>query len=190
MQYRLYSVEKPMQDAQIAQFFALLAQAFPESERRSNEEMLQLFQNPHFQILTTETPDGQLFGAMMLWVLDSFLFVENFAVQSGLRNHGLGSGMLQELSRRFSLPQVLEVEPPEDSLTERRVHFYERNGFQMNPYPYLLPCLQENCLYSLPLKLMSRPSALTEDEMLDVTRVLYTSVYAGKPIRPQPNRLS
>lgn len=186
MQYKLYSTETPMQEAQISAFLGLIAQSFPENERRSDEEMLRLFENPHFRVLTAQSPDGQLFGVMMLWVLDAFVFVENFAVLPALRSQGLGSGMLQEVTRRFQLPQVLEVEPPEDTLCQRRIRFYERSGFHMNPYPYLLPCLQASTRYSAPLKLMSRPQPLTEEAADDVIRTLYTTVYAGKPVRPQP----
>ena len=186
MQYKLYSPDAPMREAQVSAFLELIAQSFPENERRSDEEMQRLFGDPRFRVLTAETPDGQLFGVMMLWVLDAFLFVENFAVLPALRSQGLGSGMLQEVARRFQLPQVLEVEPPEDTLCQRRIAFYMRSGFHMNPYPYLLPCLQDSTRYSAPLKLMSRPQPLTEEQANDVIRTLYTTVYAGKPVRPQP----
>lgn len=58
---------------------------------------------------------------------------------------------------------VLEIEPPVDGLTRRRLGFYERNGFCANPYDYIHPS------YTMPLQphrlvVMSCPGPLSPAE--------------------------
>ena len=71
---------------------------------------------------------------------------------------------------------VLEVELPEDSLKKRRIGFYERHGFTFNEYPYIQPPMGED-RHEIPLRIMSAPEPLSEDEFQSVRTELYESVY-------------
>ncbi|MEI3082447.1 MAG: hypothetical protein V8S85_00215 [Oscillospiraceae bacterium] len=53
-----------------------------------------------------------------------------------LRGHGTGSTILRQLLTQEK-PLILEIEPPEDELTCRRKHFYERNGLCAQPYGHV-----------------------------------------------------
>ncbi len=173
-----FSAKDPISDALFAEFLDLMHEAFPISERRTDEEFSSLRTHPNVQLLCTL--DGEhLRGAMLLWRMDEFVFVENFATHPAARNQGLGSAMLN----RIEPPCVLEVEPPEDELTRRRVGFYRRNGFVLNEYEYYLPCLNEETERSPQLFLMSRPEALTPERFEAAKNTLYSTVYKGKPIK-------
>ena len=57
-------------------------------------------------------------------------------VQPELRSHGTGGKILEQLLDTQQL-FLLEIEPPEDEITCRRKHFYERNGLCAQPYGHV-----------------------------------------------------
>ena len=89
----------------------------------------------------------------------------------------LGAGLLQELLQGLEVQTVLEVEPPEREIAARRIRFYERNGFALNPYDdYVQPALSAEG-EELPLLLMTYPSAVTRAEYEQIRDELYRKVY-------------
>ena len=103
-------------------------------------------------------------------------WMKHFAVSEKARNSGIGGKMLEELARQKAGKVVLEVELPEDSLKKRRIGFYERHGFTFNEYPYIQPPMGED-RHEIPLRIMSAPEPLSEDEFQSVRTELYESVY-------------
>ena len=87
---------------------------------------------------------------------DAFLFVEHFAVRKSCRNGGLGAVLLTQLTAQSRKPVILEVELPTGELEARRIAFYERNGFVMNPFEYMQPAMGED-RHAIPLRIMSYP---------------------------------
>ena len=57
-------------------------------------------------------------------------------LEEHLRGHGTGSTILRQLLTQDK-PLILEIEPPEDEITCRRKHFYERNGLCAQPYGHV-----------------------------------------------------
>ena len=64
---------------------------------------------------------------------------------------------------RPSAKVILEIDPPEDEISIRRLHFYERLGFTANPHEYTHPSFRRP-FHPHRLVLMSRPGALSDDE--------------------------
>ena len=62
---------------------------------------------------------------------DYFIFIDYLLVTREARGQGLGHKLLDRLKEKGK-PIILEVEPVnyEDSDTEKRLHFYQREGFQ------------------------------------------------------------
>lgn len=73
-------------------------------------------------------------------------------------------------------PIVLEVEPPDTDMAQRRISFYERLGFHLNPFEYMQPPLQKG-QPELSLKIMSYPQTLTDAEFALYKETLYSKVY-------------
>ncbi len=57
---------------------------------------------------------------------------------------------------------MLEIDPPEDERSERRLRFYERLGFVRNDYPYVHPSYRRP-FSPHPLVLMSYPGPLDRE---------------------------
>lgn len=55
---------------------------------------------------------------------------------------------MEEYIRQSGKPVLLEVEPPLGEMEQRRIGFYERLGFHLNPYAYVQPlCVREMRIY-------------------------------------------
>ena len=104
--------------------FTLYEASFPPNERRMREDHLRALQDADFSPLGA-VEDGVLLADVFLWETEDFCYLEHFAVQPSLRGHGTGSTILRQLLTQDK-PLILEIEPPEDEITCRRKHFYER----------------------------------------------------------------
>ncbi|MNY54601.1 hypothetical protein D3C86_1904940 [compost metagenome] len=71
---------------------------------------------------------------------------------------------------------LLEVEPPAGELEQRRIGFYERLGFHLNPYDYVQPPLRTG-QPDLPLRIMTYPRPIRKSEFQLYREILYTEVY-------------
>mgnify|MGYP006974553350 FL=1 len=60
----------------------------------------------------------------------------------------------------------MEIDPPEDEISVRRLHFYQRLGFVENPQEYIHPSFRKP-FHAHRLVLMSRPGPLTNEEARD-----------------------
>ncbi|GAB3786823.1 hypothetical protein GCM10028818_50710 [Spirosoma horti] len=84
------------------------------------------------------------------------LFVEHIAVDPAQRGKQHGQRAISELRRLESPYIILEVELPQDALSQRRIQFYERQDFSLNAFSYAQPPYQAGNP-SIPMHLMSIP---------------------------------
>lgn len=108
-------------------WFEKLNQYFPVEEMKSKE---------HMETLLRECPDIYFKDESPLHVLmyvefDYFIFIDYLFVSKDARGQGLGHKLIEKLKQKGK-PIILEVEPVnyEDSDTEKRLHFYKREGFE------------------------------------------------------------
>lgn len=162
------------------QMYNLMEKSFPVDEHRPYEEQKELFQKEIYKVygfyLESDIKEKLLQGFLATWNLGEFLFIEHFAVDSSLRNRGIGSKMLHELSKTKKVRLCLEVEPPESELTKRRIAFYERNGFFYHDFSYVQPALSKG-QNAISLKLMTTGGNLNQTEFERVRDLLYNRVY-------------
>ena len=97
MEFRVYRQWQELSPAVGAGVEALLEEAFPAEERRDMEEVRQLLGKTSLELLTLEEED-RVQGLLMLWNLEGLMFLENFAVDAGLRgrNAGICVGTLEK----------------------------------------------------------------------------------------------
>ncbi len=83
---------------------------------------------------------GQLLGLLFYWEHDGCVYIEHLAVNPARRGQRIGSRILEHfLAEHAASRIVLEIDPPQDELSLRRLRFYARLGFVANDYPYLHP---------------------------------------------------
>lgn len=156
----------------ISKIFYAYEKTFPENERRSKEQFLDLAENPNVFVFNAKNEDETI-GYVVIWELKDFYFLEHFEVFEQYRNQKFGEKILEALKEKFD-KIMLESEP--DSLSEiaaRRVRFYQRNGFGIIDKDYIQPSYSEG-KSSLRLFLMSNflPENL-EQNIENIYEVVY-----------------
>lgn len=165
-----------IQNETFDQVFNIMKDSFPTTEFRNYEGQKKLLSNPLYRLLTEENEQGEVIAFLAGWELKDFRFVEMIAVSPAIRGGGIGKRLMQRFIKQSALPVVLEVEPPEDELKQRRIGFYERLGFKLGNHKYVQPPLREENP-ELPLCIMSYPELLTESQFMDIRDQLYREVY-------------
>lgn len=113
---------------------------------------------------------------MACWEFPILRFVEHIAVDPNIRGGGVGKKMMADYISQSEKPVLLEVEPPNGEIEQRRIGFYERLGFHLNPFEYVQPPLREGQA-DLPLLIMTYPRPLNVEEFNLFRETLYTEVY-------------
>ncbi len=150
--------------------------AFPYEERRdyiNQQECLNDKRFCFFEIYDEISPVG--FTA--LWDLEGFVFIEHIAIDSDKRSGGYGSKAIEHIKQIFKKTIILEAEAPETEQQIKRIRFYNRLGFKVNNYYYEQPSYHGG--EGLPLKILSFPSALTNDEFNNFIKETRNSAYNG-----------
>ena len=113
---------------EFAEAWNLYSAAFPQEERRSlSAHLAAMRDEPGFYCLHLSDAGGFV-GLIFYWVLHDCVYVEHLAITETRRAMGFGKQALN-LVEAYQLPVILEIEPVIDSVTERRLHFYESAGF-------------------------------------------------------------
>ena len=157
-------------------FYSLIETSFPPDEYKPYSAQKKLLDDPLYSVYVLYTTDREIAACLAVWELGDYLFIEHFAVSPQQRCGGLGARLLAEIAALAGKPLCLEVELPDNELAARRVGFYERNGFFLNSYEYLMPPLAEG-REPLPLKIMTTGHSVSEAEFQEIRAKLYTSVY-------------
>lgn len=157
-------------------FYQILQESFPPDELRSRQEHYHLFSCPVYKVYA-RYEKGQLLGFLTVWDLEQVAFIEHFAVAAPYRNRGLGAQLLEALGAVLGKPLCLEAELPETEIASRRLGFYQRNGFTVNPQPYMQPALEPG-KNPVPLHLLTTGGLAPDFEKLKTQ--IYSIVYNGK----------
>ncbi len=161
--------------------FALLEDSFPPEEYRSREEQKALWRQPGYTVFLL--PDGQnddIKAFITVWKLEDFSFIEHFAVNPAYRGQGLGGQILRAVTDALPGRICLEVEPPDTETAERRIRFYERNGFFLNHYAYVQPPYAKE-KPAVPLLIMSSGGKISQEQFQHIRHTLYQKVYRVLP---------
>lgn len=149
--------------------------SFPADERRSFDELLKLLPCPDMHLCALIN-DHQLVGFILYWQWEDIVFIEHFAIDSELRGKQFGQQALTITLRIECRYCILEVERPEDDISRRRIGFYERQGFILNPFDYVQPPYQPG-KSAVPMRLMSIPTIATEAEFMCLSELIKERVY-------------
>jgi len=168
-----------MNKREFDKIFTLMEASFPENERRTYAGQKELLADQYYRLITETDNHNQIVAFLAAWEFPLFRFVEHIAVDPIMRGSGMGGKMMTKYMEESKKTILLEVEYPDTELAQRRIGFYERLGFHLNPFEYVQPPLQ-NGQDDLPLKLMSYPQPLTDDEFILYRESLYKNVYKIK----------
>lgn len=162
------------------QVYKILDESFPEEEKRNYEEQFSLLNDKRCKIFVERDKNGKIIVFFSVWVFDNFCFGEHLATDKNYRNLGLGKKLLESCLKYFDKPFILEVEPPRDEMSIRRINFYKRLGFYLNNFEYKQPALQKHT-HPCDLYVMSYPSLLSKSEFLYFRNEIFKNIYKVLP---------
>lgn len=154
----------------------LMTASFPPEEYRELEELRKYTDSKsHFHnniIFNDDVP----VGFITYWNFGHFYYVEHFAIDPAQRNGGHGKNVLNHLCQLLEHPIILEVEAPEEEMSQRRINFYQRHGFSLWETPYQQPPYKAGDSY-LPMFLMAYGDMHCEKDYETVKEHIYREVY-------------
>lgn len=133
--------------------------SFPLHEQREEASQVEILGNAayHFDVICDE---NGFIGEVLYWDIGTFRYIEHFCILPSMRNKHYGQRILAALQEK---PLILEIDPPVDTIAQRRKGFYQRCGFVENPYAHVHPAYHRgNAGHELVV--MSSPERLTDAE--------------------------
>lgn len=133
--YRIADITDP----RFGEFQAVYSVSFPVHEQRNETQQTEAFAEPGY-FLETYRFEGQQAAFIAWWQFDGYIYIEHLAVSPQLRGRNIGSEVLRGFSGEH--PQdliLLEIDPLVDEVSRKRLRFYEKLGFRINPYPHFHP---------------------------------------------------
>lgn len=154
--------------------------SFPLCERRGADGHEDVLGDPHYRAKAAVDADGNFLGLLFYWDNGGYLYIEHLAINPALRGQNIGSRLLSGfLETNRGRKVILEIDPPEDEISIRRLHFYERLGFVPNDYHYIHPGFGPSGV-AIPhrLVLMSYPDRMTPQEFAEFEKYVHERVVA------------
>jgi GNAT superfamily N-acetyltransferase len=172
MSLQLYRIKN---SADLLKIKNLYVDSFPENERREFHELESQIHIPENEIYTIAR-EGDTLGFISIWNFSDFVFIEHFAINSDYRGQGIGSVTIKLIIGNFSKPFVLEVEPPTDEVSTKRVEFYNRLGFRLVEKFYMQPSY-DGVKPEVELRLMYTADNLRDEWLNNCVSLIRTKVY-------------
>ena len=146
---------------------------FPKAELKPLRAMLRLMDMGQYVPLLITDDEGSPLGYAMLWLprARNGALLEYLGVLRGKRNGGLGTQILPLLAERYGqlfgeAEAPTSDDPAENDLRQRRIAFYERNGFRVLDY--------ECALFGVHYRALIRGAEdVTAEELLQVHQSIY-----------------
>ena len=165
------------QNQELYQFMEnLMIQSFPIEEYRDLTELKDFTDHRNQFHCNIIWENDKAIGLLNYWDFDTFYYIEHFAIDESYRNGGIGKRALEYLCKELNGPIILEVEHPDNEIAQRRIRFYERQGFTLWDKPYLQPPYKKGEDF-LPLLIMAYGNLAAEEAYKEVKDKLYREVY-------------
>lgn len=160
-------------------FYQVILNNFPTKEIKSYDYMKETFINGKYKVLTLKNAD-KIIGIMSYYDGGDFTFIDYFAIDGAHKGQGFGSMMLTHFLKTAQKKVILEVEHPDNTQSQRRIAFYQRNGLVLNDqYDYFVPPVR-NLKQRLYFHLMSYPKALEAKQFENYYPQILQLVYGIK----------
>lgn len=158
------------------QIYKIMEKSFPPTEFGTYSDQKELLKDPTYHLLIENNDNDEVIAFLASREFETFRFIEHISVAPSFRGGGIGKSLMEQYIRQSTLPIVLEIEPPETDLQQKRVLFYERLGFRLNKFDLIQPPLRGNG-NTLLLNIMSYPELLTNPQYEKIKNKLYKEVY-------------
>ncbi|MEG1793561.1 MAG: GNAT family N-acetyltransferase [Rikenellaceae bacterium] len=152
---------RSIRDPYFAEAWRIYNDNFPFVERRTIKHQEVAFEDEkcHFELFTE---GDKPIGMTCYWLFDEYLYVEHLAIDKTNQGGGYGTKLLDFFLKTSPGLVILEIEPVIDDLTTRRLHFYERFGFQKNDHYHVLVPYHDSTPNDMEMVLMTYPKTINK----------------------------
>lgn len=147
--------------------------SFPKFEQRKIEHHLEALEHEDYNC-TIICENNKLVGLLFYWETDKYRYIEHFAIHRGLRGQNYGSKILKEFCTDDKT-LLLEIDPPEDHISKKRLSFYSKLGFRMQDFDHFQPSYREGHEGNK-LKILSFNKDMTDKEYDEFNRYFNQTV--------------
>ena len=146
------------------QAWRLYTESFPEHERRRISSHVLAVEDPHFHT-GVAVENGHLLAILFYWTAgENKVYIEHIAVNPLMRGQNVGSTILRNfMAQNPDATIILEIDPPADDISQRRLSFYERAGFHNTGFVYDHPSYQKKGMHH-DLLVLSYPRNISREE--------------------------
>lgn len=148
--------------------------SFPLHEQRQEQHQQAKMLDPNFHCQIFRQ-NGKILGFIFWWECNELVYIEHFAINPALRGQNYGSHLLATFCKTVGRNVILEIDPPEDEVSIRRLRFYQTLGFCLNDYPHVHPAYQPSYEGHV-LRVLSHPNPLSNNEYNKFKRLLEVQV--------------
>lgn len=151
------------------QAWRLYVDSFPAHERWSREAFARARQDERFHTEIAVSENGKLLALLYYWIYGKTLYVEFLAVEPDMRGQNTGSELIGKLiADNPGFKILLEIDPPIDEVSIRRLGFYERHGFVPNGYEHIHPSyISGEAAHPHLLIVMTHGGTITSQEFME-----------------------
>ena len=152
----------------------LYFRAFQPDERREVNDLIAHLETKDFTLLMIQMYDKPA-GLIALWQFEHFVFIEHIAITEQFRNRKIGETALKMIADSQELPIVLEAQYASEAVSEGRVAFYQRIGFDIIDDNYEQPAYSPEKNSKKMLLLSNR--AIMPDPVEEIVQQIHKTVY-------------
>jgi len=132
-------------DSWYKEFWKIYSMSFPIYEQRNSEQQLYAFENVRYNLFCQVDFDkGMLNSFISFWEFDEYVYIEHLAVNERLRGNNIGTTMLEQFKDVIKKTVILEIDPIIDNVSQKRLEFYQKLDFRLNPYEHYHPAYDKN----------------------------------------------
>ena len=137
--YEIQSINDPLYH----QFEKIYVLSFPVFEQRNREQQQLAFKSELYHLCCI-VEDNILNSFVAYWEFPEYIYIEHLAVNNDLKGRNIGTTTLQLLKKEVNKIIILEIDPIVDDISAKRLHFYEKLDFRINPYQHFHPSYNNN----------------------------------------------
>ena len=153
----------------------LYISSFPAPERREFHELVDMLDLLECSVCLIKIPRGKIAGFCIAWDFEMFAFIEHFAIEPDFCGLGIGGEVLSIFNNKYPVI-ILETETPVNVINQRRINFYQRNGFRLLDLKYFQPSYGKN-KPEIELKLMSTNIEFSSETLDECIHLIRERVY-------------
>jgi len=137
--YRIKSIS----DKWYKTFHKIYSVSFPVHEQRNEQQQISAFGKENYYLII-KTEGEKLLSFIAYWDFDDYVYIEHLAVNPQYRGANIGSNTLNSFAEIIGKTILLEIDPIIDDVSRKRLHFYEKLGYVLNPYEHSHPAYDIN----------------------------------------------